>query len=67
MAFVEAPTALLLPLPRSVTSANLPLQQLMGVLTFYNVIFVFPLVLLGIYLLFGDRAADLLDRINLDH
>jgi len=38
------------------------------VLTFYNVIFVFPLfVLLGIYLLLGDRAADLLDRINLDH
>jgi cytochrome c biogenesis protein CcdA len=66
MAFVEAPTALpyLAALER-MTSANLPLQQLMGVLTFYNVIFVFPLfVLLGIYLLLGDRAADLLDRIN---
>lgn len=66
MAFVEAPTAFpyLAALERMV-HANLPFHQLLGVLTLYNIIFVFPLIgLLGIYLFFRNRAAALINRIN---
>ena len=66
MAFVEAPTALpyLAAIERS-TRANLQLPELMGVLAFYNLIFVLPLiVLLGIYLVLRNRAATLLHNIH---
>lgn len=66
MAFVEIPTALpyLVAIER-ITRANLQLPELMGVLTFYNIIFVFPLiVLLGIYLVLRNSAATLLNNIH---
>lgn len=66
MAFVEAPTALpyLVAIER-ITRANLPLHQVIGVLTLYNVIFVLPLTgLLGIYFLLRERSTHLIQRIN---
>ena len=65
MAFVEAPTALpYLAAIERITREDLQLPELMGVLAFYNFIFVFPMiVLLGIYLRLRDSAATLLNNI----
>ena len=65
MAFVEAPTALpYLAAIERITREDLQLPELMGVLAFYNFIFVFPMiVLLGIYLGLRDSAATLMNKI----
>ncbi|QFS51705.1 GAP family protein [Nostoc sphaeroides] len=48
-----------------IIEAKLSLLKLMGVLGFYNLIFVLPLiVLLWIYIMMGNKSAVLLERIN---
>ncbi len=66
MAFVEAPTALpYLAAIEQITREDLQLPELLGVLAFYNLIFVFPLiVLLGMYLVLRNSAATLLNNIH---
>lgn len=66
MAFVEAPTALpYLAAIEQIAREDLQLPQLLGVLAFYNLIFVFPLiVLLGIYLVLRNSAGTLLNNIH---
>ncbi|MEW5856176.1 MAG: GAP family protein [Cyanobacteriota bacterium] len=66
MAFVEAPTALpYLTAIEQITREDLQLPELLGVLAFYNLIFVFPLiVLLGMYLVLRNSAATLLNNIH---
>ena len=66
MAFVEAPTALpYLAAIEQITREDLQLLELLGVLAFYNLIFVFPLiVLLGMYLVLRNSAATLLNNIH---
>jgi cytochrome c biogenesis protein CcdA len=66
MAIVETPTALpFLAGMERISRANLDLPQLLGAVTFYNVIFVFPLiVLLGIYIIFQHQADRFLSGIN---
>jgi cytochrome c biogenesis protein CcdA len=66
MAFVEAPTALpYLAAIEQITREDLQLPEVLGVLAFYNLIFVFPLiVLLGMYLVLRNRAATLLNNIH---
>ena len=66
MAFVEAPTALpYLAAIEQITREDLQLPEVLGVLAFYNLIFVFPLiVLLGMYLVLRNRAATLLNSIH---
>jgi cytochrome c biogenesis protein CcdA len=66
MAFVEAPTALpYLAAIEQITREDLQVTEVLGVLAFYNLIFVFPLiVLLGMYLVLRNRAATLLKNIH---
>jgi cytochrome c biogenesis protein CcdA len=48
-----------------IVGAKLSLLKLMGVLGLYNLVFVLPLlVLLGIYIMMGNKSAVLLERIN---
>lgn len=66
MAFAETPTALpYLAAIERITRANLELPQLIGAIAFYNIIFVFPLiVLLAIYCFFRNSASSVLRNIH---
>lgn len=66
MAFAETPTALpYLAAIEQITRANLELPQLIGAIAFYNIIFVFPLiVLLAIYCFFHNSASNVLRNIH---
>lgn len=66
IAFAEAPTALpYLGAIERIVQANLPLYQILGILTIYNLVFVFPLViLLLIYLRLQQRSLRLLKSIQ---
>ncbi|WP_229498410.1 GAP family protein [Nostoc mirabile] len=62
----DVPTALpyIIAIER-IVAAKLNLLKLIGVLGFYNLIFVLPLiVLLWIYIMMGNKSAVLLERIN---
>jgi cytochrome c biogenesis protein CcdA len=66
IAFAEAPTALpYLGAIERIVQANLPLYQILGILTIYNLVFIFPLViLLLIYLRLQQRSLQLLKSIQ---
>jgi cytochrome c biogenesis protein CcdA len=66
MTILEFPTALpYLAAIEQIARAKLDLFSIMGVLGLYNLVFVFPqIMLLGIYVLFHQRSAALLHRIN---
>lgn len=63
---LEAPTAFpYLGAIERVAHAKLSLSDLAGLLGIYNLVFVMPLIgLLGIYIAFQSRSAELLKRIN---
>jgi cytochrome c biogenesis protein CcdA len=66
MTILEFPTALpYLAAIEQVARANLDVFNIMGVLGLYNLVFVFPqIILLGIYILFHRQSTELLHRIN---
>ena len=63
---LEAPTAFpYLAAIERIARTNLSLPDLAGLLSLYNLVFVMPLVgLLGVYIAFQSRSAELLKRIN---
>ncbi len=66
IAFSEAPTALpYLAAIEIIVQANLSSYQIIGCLTIYNIVFVFPLIiLLFTYLFFQKKSAFVLDSIH---